>query len=403
MNLSIEKQDFKNLEKIVSINSQYFTPANDYIPKVKRLEAKALQKPVWNKMKMLKNSLIENTYFGERFEIIVSRPNKQSSKTVKGNIRRLVWVSLANITELKKKNNGVTKHIHIPQLQISFQHDRIIMASIWLEGNNCKQIYREKFLKYLGTRSVNDNYKLVIYDKKEDTKEYEGLFSNLTSEKFLKFMNGRNFSIGLCRILTPAEAIALGEDLYNSIISELQWLNETILIPCYNFTQNNNKIKTKKNEKTKRKEAEKFDIKNSLRKGIEPTVVTKKHKSIQNDLYDLFQNRNKGLENIIKLEKDFVDLRIENPSNKSMIIYEIKTDKTALNCIKQGLGQLVFYNLLNRNLGWQKIELVIVGTPKLTSKEKEYVKSIKEFLGYQIFRYQRFDEKKKALLDEKKS
>jgi len=86
-----------------------------------------------------------------------------------------------------------------------------------------------------------------------------------------------------------------------------------------------------------------------------------------------------------------------------MILYEIKTDKTALNCIKHGLGQLLFYDLMSRNLGWKKNELVIIGYPKLKAKEKEFVKSIKSYLGKNVFRYQRFDEKKKVLLNEKRS
>lgn len=403
MNFVISKEDFINLKKIVELNKKFFSTTKDYVPKIKRAEAKAFQKPVWDKMRELKNDLLENVYFDKRFDIIVSRPHKQSTKTVKGLIRRLVWVSLANNSELIKKGNEKFKHVHIPQLQVSFQPDRLIVASIWLEGDNCKQVYREIFLKYLKVNGVDNKYTLMVYNKDDDKKEFEDLFGRLNSKDYDKFLNSPRYSLGLCRILKPEEVIHQKVNLFSLIVSELQYLNENILMPCFNFTQKNKAILNIQSPKTKRKARSKFDIKDSLRKGTEPTIVTKKHQEIQNALFDLFTVQIKGTPKYISIERDFVDIQIEDPSDKSMILYEIKTDKTALNCIKHGLGQLLFYNLINKNLGLKNIELVIVGLHRLKPKEKEFVRSIKEYLGKNVFRYQRFDEKKKKLLDEKMS
>lgn len=369
---------------------------------VKR-EVKDLQKPIWNKMKELKDSLLSESYFGDRFDMIVSRPNKQSTKTVKGPIRRLVWVSLASLSELNKKGNEKLTHVHIPQLQVSFQPDRLIAASIWLEGNNCKQIYREKLLSFLKRKGLNKKYKLLVYNKVNDEKVYENHFDKLTEIEYERFYNGRNYSIGVALIYKAEELSSVEKKLYSLITSELQFLNENILNPCFNFRTFALLPKQKTKIKNKQKEQGKFDLKESVRKAIDQTVVTKRHKSIQKSLYDLFNKSFKDTKNVIKMEKDFVDMRIESPGNKTLTLYEIKTDRTALNCIKHGIGQLLFYKLMNDNSIWERIELVIIGLPKLTTYEKKFVKSIKEYLGKDLFRYQRFDEKKKILLDEKMS
>lgn len=366
-------------------------------------EVKRLQKPIWNKMKELKSSLLSESYFADRFDIIVSRPNKQSTGTVKGPIRGLVWVSLASLSELNKKGNEKLTHVHIPQLQVSFQPDRLVAASVWLEGNNCKQIYREKLLSFLKRNGLNKKYKLLVYNKVNDEKVYEDHFDKLTETEYDKFYSGRNYSIGIALIYEAEELSAVEKKLYSLITSELQYLNENILNPCFNFRTFPLLPKQKIKIKNKQKEQGKFDLKESVRKAIDQTVVTKRHKSIQKSLYDLFNKSFKDTKNVIKMEKDFVDMRIESPGNKTLTLYEIKTDRTALNCIKHGIGQLLFYKLMNDNSVWERIELVIIGLPKLTTYEKKFVKSIKEYLGKDLFRYQRFDENNKRLLDEKKS
>lgn len=405
MNFIITKTDFTNLKKIESINQNkdLFSKKIGYSDVAVKREVKGLQKPIWNKMKELKNSLLSEPYFGDRFDIIVSRPNKQSTKTVKGPIRRLVWVSLASLSELNKKGNEKLSHVHLPQLQVSFQPDRLIAASIWLEGNNCKQIYREKLLSFLKRNGLSKKYKLLVYNKVNDEKVFEKHFDKLTELEYEKFYNGRNYSIGIALIYKAEELSEVEKKLYSLMTSELQYLNENILIPCFNFRTLDVPKKQKSKIRNKRKEQGKFDTKESVRKAIDQTVVTKKHKSIQNILYDLFNKSLKRTKNVIKMEKDFVDIRIESPNDKTLILYEIKTDKTALNCIKHGIGQLLFYKLMNNNSVWERIELVIIGLSKLTVDEKNFVNTIKEYLGKDIFRYQRFDEKKKKLLDEKMS
>ncbi|MDR3668597.1 MAG: hypothetical protein P4L35_17285 [Ignavibacteriaceae bacterium] len=405
MNFVISKEDFTNLKKIESINKdkKLFSKQKGYSDLNIKKEVKRLQKPIWDKMKELKISLSSESYFTDRFDIIVSRPNRQSTGTVKGPTRRLVWVSLASLSELSKKGDKKLNHTQIPQLQISFQPDKLIVASIWLEGNYCKQVYREKLLTFLKSNGLNKRYKLQIFNKDNDKKVFENNFNNLSLPDYERYLAGRNYSIGITLIYKAEELSGVEKKLYSLITSELQYLNENIFIPCFHFrtlaSSKSQKVKSKNN----RKERGKFDIKDFIRKAIDPTVVTKKHKAIQNTLYALFGESIKGTKNIVRMEKDYVDIMIERPGDKTLILYEIKTDKTALNCIKHGIGQLLFYELVNKNSEWEKIELVIVGLPKLTTNEKEFVKSIKEYLGNTVFRYQRFDEEKEVLLDERKS
>ncbi len=403
MNILFTKGDFDNLNKIEKLNQQFFSLTHDYKPKSKRIEAKLTQKPVWNKMRGLKDSLLEQSYFNKRFDIIESKPNKRSTQTVKGFIRRIIWISLVDKNELYINRSNNLKHFHLPQLQISLRPDELIVASIWLEAIYCKQVYKEKLLNFLKKNGLVEKYKLVVYDKNGDIKVFDNYYKRLSSKDFLRFKNGRNYSLGINRTFRAQEVVKLKESIFSLIISELQELNEKILAPCYNFRIR----KIEKGEqgitKASRRPSEKFDIKNSLRKGIEPTVITKKHQKVQNALYNIFLKQYSNLKCVTKLEEDFVDIRIENSVNKSMILYEIKTDKTAMNCIKHGLGQLLFYNLMNKNLGWEKIELVIVGLHKLKPQEKEFIRGIKEYLGKDYFRYQRFDETKKILLNEKRS
>jgi len=185
--------------------------------------------------------------------------------------------------------------------------------------------------------------------------------------------------------------------------NELQALIENVFIPCFNYRVGK-KIKLSLNiDRIKRKARKKFEIINDVRKGSEPTIVTKKHQEIQNALLDSFTTKYENSGYVTKLEEDFVDLKIEDSANKSLTLYEIKTNDKAINCIKSGLGQLLFYNLMNRKNDWKEIKLVIIGLHKMSIEAKEFVQSIKEYLGEDVFRYQRFDEDKKVLLDENKS
>lgn len=405
MEIKFTNEDFSNLQKIKTINQNknFFSEAKGYANTSIKRKVKGLQKPLWNKMKSLKNSLLDEPYFNKRFDIIESRPNKQSTKTVKGPIRSLVWISLVPWSELSKSKHNTYSHQRLPQIQVSFQRDKFIVASVWLDGDGCEQKYRARLFDYLRRNKIDDRYKIKIHKKREEKAEFEGIYKKFKMVKTEKFLNDKSYSLGIEKILSIGETVNLGDQIYSTIVDEIQTINEKIFAPCFNFKISQSTLKKVQSDRIKRKAKLKFEIKNSLRKGTEPTIVTKKHEEIQKILQDHFTDQYKGTGIVTKFEEDFVDIKIEDAANGTLILYEIKTNKSALNCLKNGLGQLLFYAMKNKNENKKHIELVIIGLNKMTSEAKKFVTSIKEFLGPDNFRYQRFDENTGKLLSELKS
>lgn len=403
MAISITRADFDKLENIQAINNRYFKKDKNYFPKRKRDEAKKLQRPIKKKLNELKNLLLDEAYFYNRFEITVSRIIKQTNQHLFGSVRNLVWISLVPLTELSKSKHNTYNHQRLPQLQISFKQDEFVVASIWLEGDGCEQQYRERFFEYIAQNKIDNRYKIKFHKKREKKAEFFDVHSKLKSVDVNHFIKNRSYSLGIEKSLSIRETVNLGNQIYTTIIDEIQSINEDIFVPCFKFQISHTTLNKVQSDKIKRKEKQKFDIKNSLRKGTAPTTVTKKHEEIQIILRDEFLKQYEGTGIKPKLEADFVDIKIEDRLKNSLILYEIKTDKSALNCLKSGLGQLLFYALQNKNENWRRIELVIIGLNKMTSEAKKFVKSIKAYLGEGNFRYQRFDETKKTLLSERQS
>lgn len=403
MNIIFNKEDFSNLIKIGDINKNDFSEKKGYSIIEKRAEARRLQEPLRKKLKVLKSLLLDEAYFNNRFDVKLSMPNKQTNQFSFGQIRNLVWLSLVPWAELMKIENKTYGHQRLPQIQVSFRQDKFIIASVWLEGNGCEQKYRDRFFDYLKSNVISKKYVIKFQRKGESEPAFEGHYERLISNDLTLYRKDRAYSLGIEKILSTEETVNLGEKIFSVINSELQLLIESVFKPCFGFGVGKKIISNRKIDRVKRKGRKKFNIIDAIRKGTEPTTVTRKHREIQNELYEYFTVKEVSPGLVTKLEEDFVDLKIEDSNNNSLILYEIKTDKSALNCIKNGLGQLMFYNLINRKNNWNKIELVIVGLYKMTSEAKEFVKNIKEYLGEDNFRYQRFDDDKSRLCEEKRS
>jgi hypothetical protein len=403
MELKFFNDDFNRLKRIGEINDKLFTPAKGYSSSLYKNEVKTLQKTVLQKMKKLKNLLSEEPYFYKRFDIDISRTNKQSNQYSQGYIRKSAWISLADRRELIKLKELKYKHMLIPQMQVSLQPDKLLVASIWLEGKACKQIYRDKFFNYLDKEGTGKRYKTVIIEKVSHAKVFEGNYNKLTAKEKKLYREKSNYSLGIQRELTKNEVINADENICSLIIEELQILNEKIFSPCFNYRINGQLNDGLSKSKSHRKSRSKYEILSAFRKGNENREVIYKHRQIQNDLFDYFINRYKNSGIVTKLEEDFADIKVESPDKKLLILYEIKTDKSAIKCIKNGLGQLIFYNLINKEYGWKNIELVIVGLHRMNVEAKKFVNNIKEFLGKDNFRYQVFNNSKKYLLPESKS
>ena len=112
------------------------------------------------------------------------------------------------------------------------------------------------------------------------------------------------------------------------------------------------------------------------RKGNEGYVAGQFHNEIQNTLYDSLCAEH-GKENV-NMELDWVDLMVTLPDR--VILYEIKSDKWAADCIIKGLGQVLGYAFKAQQDHSKPIELVIAGANPQNASEKEMT----DFLFSQI-------------------
>lgn len=98
-----------------------------------------------------------------------------------------------------------------------------------------------------------------------------------------------------------------------------------------------------------------------FRKSNMGTRVEQKHKKIQNILSESLRDIYGSTAEVI-LEKDFIDIKVEG---KDFIdIYEIKTSDSAINCVRNAIGQLLLYASRLKNVSNKKIKLIVVGLGK---------------------------------------
>lgn len=137
-----------------------------------------------------------------------------------------------------------------------------------------------------------------------------------------------------------------------------------------------------------RKESTEISTKIYTKHNHSSCVVRRIHSLLQDKLYkDLMSKYSKDN---VKCEEDFVDIKLIEED--SITFYEIKTCKTAYNCIREGLGQILLYSIRDTDIRPKKI--VIVGSSPANKEEKEYIKKIKETLRLDFeYKYVELDNK----------
>lgn len=120
------------------------------------------------------------------------------------------------------------------------------------------------------------------------------------------------------------------------------------------------------------------------------TKVRRRHGEITDDLYEYLISKGFKKENI-SVEKTRVGGAIVDAVLKhddEFDLFEIKTSNTALKNIRQALGQIFEYALMDREISCKR--LVIIGPAKLTKQEQDYFNRLKcliqiklEYWGYQ--------------------
>lgn len=111
----------------------------------------------------------------------------------------------------------------------------------------------------------------------------------------------------------------------------------------------------------------------------ETKKITTKHGEIQNELLKILNSKNYysvNHENPWENRPYQIDL-LAKKTNEYYDIFEIKPYATATKCIKEALGQILFYEHLLLQEGKNVNKLYIVGPSKITTTEKSYFDRIK--------------------------
>ena len=107
-------------------------------------------------------------------------------------------------------------------------------------------------------------------------------------------------------------------------------------------------------------------------------MVEKKHNLLQQALYDSLIERF-GKESVL-LEEDFVDVKLVQPN--SITLYEVKSSSYAALCIREALGQLLFYALQLNDPREKK--LVVVGQYPPNESEAQVLDRLKKHLRFDL-------------------
>lgn len=113
------------------------------------------------------------------------------------------------------------------------------------------------------------------------------------------------------------------------------------------------------------------------------TVRKAEHNKIQQALFDLWKNQYG--EKQVFMEKHFVDITVEKP-NGEIILAEVKTNNSVNYCIREGLGQLLYY-YHTYYTGYDNISLVVIGPNNPGKGAQQFIKKIQTLLKIN-FRYE---------------
>lgn len=105
-------------------------------------------------------------------------------------------------------------------------------------------------------------------------------------------------------------------------------------------------------------------------------VVEYAHNKLQQKFYDALVEKYGS--NKVIMEENFVDIKLI--SDDGITLYEIKPYRTARQCIREALGQLLDYSWLIPSEDTRQIRLVIVGPERPDDKEKKYISYLKSNL-----------------------
>ncbi len=155
--------------------------------------------------------------------------------------------------------------------------------------------------------------------------------------------------------------------------------------PVFHFRlkQNNKKIEVTTETSRKNGPEKRKTRKGTTQRNTEPYTITaprsyrveQKHNIIQEALKKSLSDRY-GEENII-LEENYVDVRLIQPNYLGF--YEVKSSSYASDCIKEALGQVLFYSFQDQDDRTKKI--FVVGQYPANKQDLSYIRYIKEIIN----------------------
>jgi hypothetical protein len=128
----------------------------------------------------------------------------------------------------------------------------------------------------------------------------------------------------------------------------------------------------------RRHAATKLDLDSQTRTVSRSFIVEKKHNMLQQALYNSLCEE--FGERCVFLEEDFVDVKLVN--DETVTLYEVKSSSYAGLCIREALGQLLFYALQLDDPREKK--LVVVGQYPLNHSEEQLLTTLKDHLGFDL-------------------
>ncbi|HMR42205.1 MAG TPA: hypothetical protein PKC40_00155 [Saprospiraceae bacterium] len=128
----------------------------------------------------------------------------------------------------------------------------------------------------------------------------------------------------------------------------------------------------------RRQALDNMDIKITKRETSEGiSILDYEHRKMQNQLKK--QLELEYPDSKICLEKDYIDLLMITET--SYLLVEIKPSSNVTNCIKQGIGQLLFYFTKFSNKEGKKVELAIAGLNEPNDADQEFIRSLRTLLN----------------------
>lgn len=137
-------------------------------------------------------------------------------------------------------------------------------------------------------------------------------------------------------------------------------------------------------QKNTRKSVETKSVEQQTRKAIESYTIEQNHNLLQNKFSEkLIAYYGK---NAVKLEENYVDIKLYSP--ETIVFYEVKSDASASVCIKNALGQVLWYVFADTDERNKRI--IVVGQYPPTYQETLFIDFLKQNLQID-FEYEYID------------